>query len=553
MASPSEEPIDIAGRPFLSRLARDGARPAGGGSHLVAAATGNSSGPQASEPAGRDDLTHVTLSPVSTPSYLQAPQPSAARRPEPPQGAGPAAPLADVDPNRADLDWDLVRQDVLSLQLDGGLARDRTSFDVAFADAGPETAQEEDALKQIRAMVEEHATRDVLTRGDSFEWTALKRAAHAQAVFDEAFRYGRLSPLLREEDVESFNVYGSRKVVVIKAGGLKEDRPPISRSDDELDLLVNRIASDRGRTYSLTHGKLRLDLGGARLTALGGPVQVPETTIAVRRHTMPNVTLAQLVGQGMLTPNMAEFLTAAVAAHMSNLVSGWAETGKTTMLRALMSAVPRQETIVSIETERELYLDKQVDDDGHPLHPEAVTLQYMPSNAIAEDSEAAFPLDEALEYAKRYNAQTFVFGEILGPKEANTAVSAFQSGKGTNSTIHAKSPKGAIAVLSRFLVQSGGLSDNLVPQQEILDSISFIVQLGALRQPDGTIRRIVSQIAQVQAGDSGVGRVKAVPRVLFRYDRGLGAHVAVEQPKPDAQEEMLDAGLREDFFQEWSA
>lgn len=523
-SSPSEEPVDIDARPFLARLSSSRSRQAGGGGHLMAAATG--------APSARPSSPLVAAPAVASPA--------------------PGIPMGEVDPNRAGLDWDLVREHVLSLDLEGGLARDRAAFDVAFADAGPETAQEEAALRQIRRMVGDQADRDVSAGGPAHDWPPRKRAAHVQAVFDEAFRYGRLSPLLRE-DVESFNVYGSRKVVVIKPGGVKEERPPISRNDAELDLMIGRIASDRGRTYSLTHGKLRLDLGGARLTALGGPVQVPETTVAVRRHTLPNITLPQMVGLGMLTPNMAEFLTASVAAHMSNLVCGWAEAGKTTFLRALMSAVPASETIVSIETERELGLDKQIDDDGHPIHPEVVTLQYMPKSVAAEDSEASFTLDEALEYAKRYNAQTFVFGEVLGPKEAATAVAAFQSGKGTNSTIHGKSVAEGISALSRFLTAAGSFSDNLVPQQEILDSVDFVIHLDAIREPGGRLRRIVSEIAQVVAGDAGEGRVRAIPSVLFRYDRARGAHLAGAQPDAPARGQLLAAGLRDDFFREWSA
>jgi Flp pilus assembly CpaF family ATPase len=169
------------------------------------------------------------------------------------------------------------------------------------------------------------------------------------------------------------------------------------------------------------------------------------------------------------------------------------------------------------------------------------------------DTAAAFSLDEALEYAKRYNAQTFVFGEILGAKEASTAVSAFQGGKGTSSTIHAKSTKGAISALSRFLTEAGSFSDNLVPQQEILDSISFIIQISTIPQQNGSLKRVVTQVAQLIPSDTGLGRVKAIPKILFEWDRHAGVHIAKEPPLPEIQRELLDAGLREDFFEEWVA
>ena len=509
--------------------------------------------PQAPAPQAPAQQPQIQVQPPTWPEYM--PQALPQQQPEPapqtqpinrPQAA--AAPASDPLLTE-DIDWDLVAQHVQALDLQNGIGRSRDTFDVATAGAAPETAEEQQAWQQISDLVDRHVNQLALQRGELFAWSAAKKAAHIQAVFDEAFRYGRLAPLLRE-DLESFNVYGAEKVVVTRPDGSKDELPPIARTDDELEKLVQRVVNDRGRSFAVPHGKIRIDIGGARFTALGGPSIVEHPLIAVRKHNHVDVDMAQLVSLGTLTPRMAAFLTASMRSYLSHLVSGWAYTGKTTFLRALTSSLPVDEPIVTIETERELYLHKLTH-----RHSEVIPLQYLPDANAGDDRSAAFSLEEAIEYANRANAQTFLFGEILGDREAAAAIKALQGGKGASSTIHAKSAYKAIQRLANLLTSAAGLSDDLVPQREIMESINLIVQLEVLRTPDGHRRRVVREIAEVVPGDAAAGRPQLpITKTLYVWDDARGAHVAQERPSEGLQRELLSSGsLRNDFFDEWAA
>ena len=582
-ALPEDEPIDISSRPFLIGLGADDpapepappASPSGGLAGLYAAATGliddvpgpppvpvdeaPAAAPSAPVPAASGGPTTVTAVAASADMLSAATIRRPAPAPVPGAPGAPAAPTTRAEARAAaaatnslltdDLDWDLVAEHVQALDLQGGIGRSRDAFDVAVAGPSPETEEERTAWDQIGDLVDRYVNQLVMQRGELFAWSAAKRAAHVQAVFDEAFRYGRLAPLLREE-LESFNVYGAEKVVVTRADGSKDELPPIARSDADLEKLVQRVVNDRGRAFAVPHGKIRIDIGGARFTALGGPSIVEHPFIAVRKHNHVDVDMPQLVALGTLTPRMAAFLTASMRSYLSHLVSGWAYTGKTTFLRALTSALPVDEPIVTIETERELYLHKLTH-----RHAEVVPLQYLPDANAGDDRNAAFTLEEAIEYANRANAQTFLFGEILGDREAAAAIKALQGGKGASSTIHAKSAYKAIQRLANLLTSAAGLSDDLVPQREIMETLNLIVQLEVITGADGRRRRIVREIAEVVPGDASGGRPQLpIAKTLYYWDDVQQRHAAKEQPSADIQRELLQGGgLSPDFFEGWSA
>ncbi len=87
--------------------------------------------------------------------------------------------------------------------------------------------------------------------------------------------------------------------------------------------------------------------------------------VVIRRHRLVRITLDDLIELGTLTPVMASFLAAAVKARLSIVVSGQQGDGKTTLLRALCAEIGPEEVLGTFETERELGLEKLV--DQHPV------------------------------------------------------------------------------------------------------------------------------------------------------------------------------------------
>ena len=451
------------------------------------------------------------------------------------------APVEVSDRSRAgQVDWRLVDTLVKELSLDSSGERTRADFDVAVASAGPETPFEAETLQEIRRLVKHHLDYLALNLGPDHEWDAELTAQHVQAVFDSAFRYGRFQQYLREEDIEDISIVGYDNVMVTTSTGLREKRPPIADNDQELERMIADLASWRGRVFGRPNGHIDLDIGGARFSATGASI-TSRPNVTLRKHNHVDVTLADMIGLGTITRKMAEFLTLASQANLSALVAGYPQVGKTTFLRAWMAAVPWEEKIVTIETERELYLNKL----PH-RHSQVSDFQYLPSTLAGSDLASSYSLEDAFRESLRSSAQRILFGEIRGA-EGPVALKAMQAGKGSISTIHARSATDALHRFADVLMSEQGLADDLVPLRQILRSIDLVVYLDIIPNPDGTRRRLVTEIAEVIARPNEQLPMAAP---LFRWDHARGAFTQPEKPSAELMHRFARHGLKTELFEE---
>lgn len=438
-----------------------------------------------------------------------------------------------------DVDWDIVQMLTKQLKVDtDSQERTRADFDVVNAPAGPETEAEERTMEEIDRVIDRHAVSIVQQRGTDFDWSPLQKAHYAQAIFDQAHRYGRLQQYLREENVEDISIVGHDNVVVWKTNGMCERRPPIANNDDELQQLIADIASYRGRSFARPGGKLSLDIGGGRVSATGRGI-TSVTNMTVRKHGLVDVELADMVTRRTINAEMAAFLTAASNANLCVLVAGFPGAGKTTFVRAMLANIRPQEKISTIETERELYLDKLPE-----RHWQVQDLQYVPPQSAGADSEAGTSLQECLDMALRAKSERIVFAEILND-EATVAMKAMKAGKGSMSTIHAVSADDAIHRFADVLMSQLGLSDDTVPLRQIMRSIHLIVYIDFVEKADGTRDRIVTEITEVRGND----RHEPIAARLFYFDPDLRRYTQPEKPTPE-----LDARLRRvgyDYTEHW--
>jgi pilus assembly protein CpaF len=101
----------------------------------------------------------------------------------------------------------------------------------------------------------------------------------------------------------------------------------------------------------------------------------PRPNAVIRRHRLIEIGLQHLVERDLLTPGMASFLDACVRAKKSIVISGPQGSGKTTLMRALAGAIPRWESIATIETEYELLLHEMPQ-----RHPRCMAFEARPGS-----------------------------------------------------------------------------------------------------------------------------------------------------------------------------
>lgn len=188
-----------------------------------------------------------------------------------------------------------------------------------------------------------------------------------------------------------------------------------------------------------------------RLHAVLPPLAREGPVISLRVLHPGGRSLDELVGLGMMTPELADLLRQGVQARVSLLISGATGTGKTTLLGALLKEVPRSERIVCIEEVTELLA----------AHPHLVHLQERQANV---EGRGAVSLSELVRASLRMRPDRLVLGECRGP-EIKEILSAMNTGHaGGFTTIHANSVT-AVATRLMALGALAGLSEEAVQRQ----------------------------------------------------------------------------------------
>lgn len=270
----------------------------------------------------------------------------------------------------------------------------------------------------------------------------------AQSVLDALFGLGRLQALVDDQRIENIDVNGCDRVWVTYADGSKLEADPVANSDEELVEMIRGAAARLGlseRRFDTANPELDLRLpDGSRLSALMSVVQRP--SLSIRRHRFTDVTISDLVVLRTVDRAVGSFLSAAVRARKNIVVAGAMNSGKTTLVRALASAIPARERVITIEQALELALDSAPE-----RHPDLVALEAREANM---EGEGAIGMAALVRRALRMNADRVIVGEVLGDEVIPMLNAMSQGRSGSMCTIHADSSAGVFRRLASYAVQA---------------------------------------------------------------------------------------------------
>ena len=318
-------------------------------------------------------------------------------------------------------------------------------------------------------------------------------------VVNEMSGYGPIQPLLDDASVTEIMVNGPSNVYAERAGKLEltgvhfEDEAHLLRIIDRIILPLGRhVDGDRPTVDA------RLP-DGSRVNAIVRPVAIDGPTLTIRRFPKERLTEAKLIELSTLTPMMAEFLQACVKARLNVVISGGTGSGKTTLLNVLSGHIPESDRIVTIEDAAELQLQQ--------VH--VVRLETKPPNM---DGLGATTVRDLVRNTLRMRPDRIVVGECRGG-EALDMLQAMNSGHdGSLTTLHANSPRDALARLETMVLMSGAELPIKVVRQYISAAIDLVVQVSRLR--DGS--RKITSITEV----AGMEGDTIVLTEIFKYRGG---------------------------------
>jgi pilus assembly protein CpaF len=370
------------------------------------------------------------------------------------------------------------------------------------AASGLQPMSGEDERQYARALVaqvlEEHA-RSEITMGRPPP-NAQEEEDLASAIHAALFGVGRLQPLLEDQQIENIDINGCDHVFIGYADGREELGEPVAESDEELIELIQVLAAYSGlssRPFDTANPQLDMRLpDGSRLSAVMDVTIRP--AISIRRARMGKVFLADLVGNGTMSPEVGSFLAAAVMARKNIMIAGATNAGKTTLLRGLANQIPAEERLITVERALELGLDHFPE-----LHPNVVAFEERLPNM---EGLGAIGMAELVRRSLRMNPSRVIVGEVLGDEIVTMLNAMSQGNDGSLSTIHSNSSLEVFNRISTYAIQAAERLPVDATHMLIAGAIDFVVFIEKRNEYSrgGRMRRFVSSVREVTGVDGRV-------------------------------------------------
>jgi pilus assembly protein CpaF len=373
-------------------------------------------------------------------------------------------------------------------------------FDLGALEAlAPDVLRHEIALMVERLLQEEQAVINDAERG-----TLIRDIQH------EMLGFGPLELLMADPTVSDILVNSYRRIYVERRGRLELTN--VSFTDEKhLLRIIDKIVSLVGRRIDESSPMVDARLpDGSRVNAVIPPVAIDGPMLSIRRFAHIPLKMDDLTRDPLktLTPDMAQLLEALIKSKVNILISGGTGAGKTTLLNILSGYIPPAERVVTIEDAAELQMQQ----------PHVVRMETRPMNI---EGKGEITQRALVRNALRMRPDRIIVGEVRGA-EAFDMLQAMNTGhEGSLTTIHANTPRDAIARLENMIGMANMNLPHKAARQQIASAITVVIQM--VRLVDG--RRKLNSIQEITGME---GEVITMQEIFAFTQTGLGADNKVQ-------------------------
>jgi pilus assembly protein CpaF len=341
---------------------------------------------------------------------------------------------------------------------------------------------------------------------------------------------GPIQPVIEDDRVTEVMVNGTDHVYVEMGGkvvltGIK------FQDEDQLLNVIQFIVRSVGRRIDertpLADARLA---DGSRVNAVIRPLAIDGPLLTIRKFAKDPFQVEDLIRFGSCTEGGFGFMKACVMAKANIVVSGGTGTGKTTFLNVLSGFIPAEDRIVTIEDAAELQ-----------LHQEHVCRMETRPKDI--NGEGEITIQRLVINSLRMRPERIVVGECRGG-EALDMLQAMNTGHdGSMTTIHANTPRDALARLETLVLMSGIDLPVKAIRQQVAGAINIFCQLSRLR--DGSRR--VTSITEITGME---GETITMQEIFVFESQGAGpdgkiiGHFKPTGIRPKILDRMFTMGLQ---------
>jgi len=297
-------------------------------------------------------------------------------------------------------------------------------------------------LPQLKAYIDKYL------RDNDYHVENLTTKELIDRLYCEMAEYSILTPFLGSEKLEEINVNGWDDIALTLLDGsivkLKEHFHSPQHAVDIIKRLLHHSGMIIDNATPMSQGHLP---NNTRITALKEPIVDEDRGVAVSIRLLhpQRVTLKNLIDTEFATTEMVAFLCMCIRYGVPFVVAGATSSGKTTLLNAIMTSIPDNKRVFTIESgSRELSLVRS--NNGSIVNNVVHTLSRPSDNPAYDISQ-----EDLVVASLRYNPDIVCVGEMRDV-ECYAAVEASLTGHTVVSTVHA-GPAGAAHMRIALLCQ----------------------------------------------------------------------------------------------------
>lgn len=382
-----------------------------------------------------------------------------------------------------------------------------------------------DKLRREIRMVVEH-----LCDAEDTLLNRQERERIVDEVLDETFGLGPLELILKDPGVSDILINGPKNIYIEKGGVLQKSEVEF-RDGKHLLQIIDRIVSKVGRRVDETCPMVDARLeDGSRVNAIIPPLALDGAAVSIRRFGSNPLKLEDLLNYRAFTPEMVMLLEGCIKARLNMIIAGGTGSGKTTLLNTLSSFIGHEDRIVTIEDAAELQLQQD----------HVVRLETRPPNI---EGNGAVTATDLVKNALRMRPERIIIGECRGGETLDMLQAMNTGHDGSLTTIHANTPRDAIARLETLVMMAGFELPVKAIRQQISGAVDVLIQANRLQ---GGPRRVTA-ITEVV----GMEQDTIVLQDIYRY-RQMGVnedgkafgHFECSGVRPSFMEKLEAAGVR---------